>query len=223
MAITTLAVGMLFVGGTLAVAVHLSVASNDQVMGCLVAGDALAKIRLYGMETGGLSDQHMTEYTEEKLPQYWTEAQRKAMLQDCNTYAVEGNIDKTYYCRVLYKASSDPDQNDVIDVAVFVIRDKESTLRSVEVTALPGSDQIELTVDRLVHGTRIVDDASGQVYRVFRSNTTNSMRLDRPWNGQEGNVLVWTVEKKEKEGASPNPLITVIKDYIPISQLRSQP
>jgi len=50
LAVATLAVGMLFVAGTFLLGVHFSRISTERSIGAVVAEEAFAKIRLFGLD-----------------------------------------------------------------------------------------------------------------------------------------------------------------------------
>ncbi len=243
-AVATLAVGLLFIGGTFMTGVYFSTVSTERTIGSVVADEAFAKIKLYGLNPKAIDPVGLYALDPNSgdpasipfVPFDWLE-----------------NIPSTEY---LYPSTSDtsaaqyswgaicrrmPGSERLVQVTVFVSReggahsqyrvrkqgaawpglDVSDLPRPVRVSVVqnPGSPIDIQIVDSLAtdgiderafinDGASIVDDATGQIYRVRERSATQPDRitLDRAWKGGTGTPAtggVWVVPPSVSGGRHP--------------------
>jgi type II secretory pathway pseudopilin PulG len=215
LAIGTLAIGMTFISGTFLAGIYLSTISTERTIAAIVADEAFAKIRLYGINPSdvNLPVNRLTpfESLNALIPAY-----------EFAYPSTRTQTDKQYYwsalCRPVY---SNPD-NRLFQVTVFISRKVGSGTRypgdsdrpvPVEVgvsLVAGGGNENKLTINTAAQqayindGYRIVDNRTGNIYRVLRQefDTTETIVLDRPWQG--GSVgSVWVVPPPIGGGRNP--------------------
>jgi prepilin-type N-terminal cleavage/methylation domain-containing protein len=194
LAVGILAVGMLFIAGVFPVSVYFTTVATERTIAPIVADEAFAKFKLYGISNiGTISD---AEFAYPSTP-----------TADPNS--------KQYWWAYLYR--NDPSTNDA-NVVIFVFRktgassrywvrvsDTDATLMwinppsllYVSVSASPSGRPDELMINDLVSddgidetsfinsGYTIMDDATGRIYRVLERYyaSSNVIRLDKDWVG----------------------------------------
>jgi hypothetical protein len=203
LALGTLAIGMTFVSGTFLAGIYLSTLSTEQTIASVVAKEAFAKIRLYGLDSTGQNPAvgGMTRY------------------ETLNTTVPVGEFaypstriesDKQYYWSALCRSVDTNPANRLIQVTVFVSRkvgprttypgdfDRPMPVE-VGVTSVTGSSNM-LTITNSAErsyindGYKIVDNRTGEIYRVLQRDpdAPDTIVLDRPWLG-ELTSSVWVV------------------------------
>lgn len=229
LAVGTLAVGMVFISGTFLTGIHFSTIATERSMAAVVADEAFAKIRIYGID-----------FTDPNLA-----INRQARFDSVSFIpAVEfaypsANIstDKQYYwsalCRPVY---ADPG-NRVVQVTVFVSRkigtgtqyrnpadpfDLTNTspfpsLINVGVSGAVDSDVLTITGDItfINDGYTIVEDGTGNIYRVLERGADPAypeqitLARDKLWKGGDS---VWVIPPPVSGGK--NPCIAVYQKLI---------
>ncbi|MHC4544891.1 MAG: type IV pilus modification PilV family protein [Planctomycetota bacterium] len=208
LAVGIIAVGMLFIAGVFPVGIHFTTIASERTIAAVVADEAFAKIRLYGVK----------DFNSWPVPPVVACADfRNATFGVFNpdefAYPSDPNIDitqKQYYWSALCRRV-DPDPNSrLVQVTVFVSRKVGSgtTYQDqglpgnwpvpafVDIPAVPGPDtlQIEPGKEAFINdGYTIVDNQTGQIYRVLERDTVMPDRiiLDRLWlGGPTGSVWV---------------------------------
>jgi len=255
MAVATLAVGLLFVGGTFMTGVYFSTVSTERTIGSVAADEAFAKIKLYGLDPGAIAPVSLYALDPNSgdpafipyVPFDWLSGIPSSEYQ----YPSTGDTTVAQYswgaiCRRM------PGGGRLVQVTVFVsrkggahsqyrVRKRGVDWPSLDVSDLPrpvrvsvvqnvGSPTNEIQiVDNLVadgvdermfinDGASIVDDATGQIYRVLKRSPTQPDRitLDRVWTG--GSLApasrggVWVVPPSTLGGR--NPLIAVYQQVL---------
>ena len=150
LAIATLAIGMLFVGGTFMLGVHFSRVSTEQSIAPVVAEEAFAKMALYGV-TGWSSDNTMSDLT----------------LVDANdweyTYpSVNDDSLKQYYWTAIGRRISG---SDLSEVTLFVMRHGALSTSGVSpsVMPLPITSTDWATDPNIMNGMTVVSHDSGEL------------------------------------------------------------
>jgi hypothetical protein len=215
LAIGTLAIGMTFISGTFLAGIYLSTISTERTIAAVVADEAFAKIRLYGIN---ISDLNLPV---NRLTPF--EALNAAIAPDEFAYpSTKTQSDKQYYWSALCRpVNSDPD-NRLLQVTVFISRKVGTGTKypggvarpvpvEVGVSLVAGSgNENKLTINTAAEqayindGYRIVDNRTGKIYRVLRQDfdTTETIVLDRPW--QDGFAdSVWVVPPPLGGGRNP--------------------
>ncbi|MEJ2702957.1 MAG: hypothetical protein P8Z79_11005 [Sedimentisphaerales bacterium] len=223
LAVGTLAIGMIFVGGTFLTGVYFSMLSTERTIAALVADEAFAKIRLYGIDP---SDSRLTA---ESLVPFET-----LNPIDVNEFAYPSTktvSKKQYFWSALCRPVSSDSTNRLVQVTVFVCRRVGSmatyppngTSRPIPVqldisaSGLGNQEQIAITTSGgqayVTDGCTIVDNRTGLLYRVMQRtpDTPNIIRLDKTWYGQMTDS-VWVVPPPV--GGGKNPCIAVYQKLI---------
>jgi len=214
MAVGTLAIGMSFIGGTFMAGIYLSTLSTERTVAAVVADEAFAKVRLYGVKPAdpNLAIDRSTPF----------EALNTGVPPDEFTYpSTKIQSDKQYswsaLCRSLYPGST----NRLVQVTVFVSRKVGSgtvypggvsrpTPVEVGVSLISGGNQSTLRIiepDRQAYindGSKIVSDRTGDIYRVVQRNpdAPDTILLDRAWEGGSTDS-VWVVPPPVGGGRNP--------------------
>jgi len=229
LAVGTLAVGMIFIGGTYLVAVHLAGVSAERTTATVVANEAFSKIRLLVPNLGGL-----------------TNSQRRIWLSDPNEFAYPSERtvypetgalpERQYWWSALSRRDPNDPSGRTSVVTVFISRKVGAAMlypfptappgyvqqwpvaMRVEVQGVPGSNVLTLVDDPATMnddetrwigaGFTIVEDSSGHIYRVIKPGAgPTEVVLDRPWDTRgvypTPNDFVWTVPPPVGRGKGP--------------------
>jgi len=211
LAVGTLAVGLLFIGGTFLVGIHFTTIATERTIAAVVADEAFAKVRLYGI---GLADPNLAVTS--LVPFSAVVSISGDELLYPSTAAPMSQ--KKYYWVALCKWI---DQNSsLVQVTVFVSRkagasaeywgrqdssgwpnlERRSFPRPIPVNVVQdpsfdGTDHLRIidavpgdTVDErnfVNDGYTIVDAQTGQIYRVLerKADQPDTIVLDRLWQG----------------------------------------
>jgi type II secretory pathway pseudopilin PulG len=234
LAVATLAVGLLFIGGTFMTGVYFATLSTERTIASVAAGEAFAKIRLYGDPTASgtgfvpyeqVKTMPVSEYLypstgETSAGQYsWAAICRRTstgsgMVQFTVFVCRESNTASKYWVRKTGTGAPAVAQSDLPRPVRITITQDAASPNKHEVTILDpiaadGIDERTFVCD----GASIVDDATGQIYRVLERSATqpDRIKLDRPWTG--GTITpptgggVWVVPPPTSGGR--NPLIAI--------------
>jgi type II secretory pathway pseudopilin PulG len=211
LAVGTLGIGMLFIGGTFLAGIHFSTISAEQTTAAVTVDEAFAKIRLYGIRLTDLAADQLTSF-------------EAISSIDPSEFAYPstdiGASQKQYYWSALCRrAGSDPNTR-LVQITVFVSRkvgssnsyrgEKERPIpMQVDISAVTGENTLTITESDkktwINDGYTVVDDKTGQIYRVLERNAEqpNKISLDRSWQGgQVGSV--WVVPPPVSGGREPN-------------------
>ena len=206
LAVGILAVGMLFIAGTFLVGIHFSTIATEQTIAAVAADEAFAKIKIYGVNVGGLSTNQQTPFTS----------------IDPNEFAYPSTstvAEKQYYWSALCRRV----EGNLVQVTVFVCRKVGSgtayqggmgrpIAMSVGVSGAVGNKTLTITgtITWINDGYTIVDNQTGQIYRVVKRRVPpeeDVIELDRNWAGPSPPSSVWVVPPPV--GGGRNPCIAV--------------
>ncbi|MCF7972493.1 MAG: prepilin-type N-terminal cleavage/methylation domain-containing protein [Phycisphaerae bacterium] len=170
LAIATLAVGMLFVGGTFLLGIHFSRLSTEQSIAPVVAEEAFAKMALYGV-TGVSSDNTFSALN----------------LVDANDWeysypSVMDETPKQYHWTAIGRLAG---ASNLMEVTVFVMR--QAALEKV----IPEKSEDWATDPNIMNGMNVVSDESGAIFRASVEPGTVNVTL-WPTLASEPNA-VWFV------------------------------
>ncbi len=253
LAVATLAVGLLFVGGTFMTAVYFSTISTERMIGSVAADEGFAKIKLYGLDPGAITP--VSLYTLDPnsgdpasipyvpfewlktipLSEYLYPSTGETMVAQyswgaiCRRMAGGGRLVQVtvFVSRKTGAHSQYRVRKRGVDWPSLDVSDLPRPVRVsvVEITGSPNEIQI---VDNLADGidermfindgASIVDDATGQIYRVLKRSETQPDRitLDRAWTG--GSLTpaarggVWVVPPSTLGGR--NPLVAIYQQVL---------
>jgi len=230
LAVATLAIGMIFIGGTFVVGVHFATVSTERTIAAVVAKEAFAKVRIFGVDRDdpnlAVDRQRLygLEIGPDSAPIDASEGSIRAPLTpgDFAYPSTRTASEKQYYWSALCRRMpSDP--NHSLQVTVFVSR-KIGAATMYEGPAGPvdwpvpmrvgvsgAVGEFVLTIEagkekRINDGYTIVEDSGGEIYRVVERGgaglAANQIRLatDKPWTGGD---VVWTVPPPISGGKGP--------------------
>jgi prepilin-type N-terminal cleavage/methylation domain-containing protein len=210
LAVGIIGVGMLFIAGVFPVGIHYATIASERTIAAVVADEAFAKIRLYGVADFNSISWPVPPWiacADFRHVSYW------AVDSNEFAYPSDPNInvyDKQYYWSALCRRV-DPDPNSrLVQVTVFVCRKVGSGTvyedqglpgnwpvpAFVSIPSVPGPDtlQIEPGKESFINdGYTIVDNQTGQIYRVLGRDAVmpDRIKLDRLWQGgSTGSVWV---------------------------------
>lgn len=242
LAVATLAIGLMFIAGTFLTGVFFSTQSTERTVAGVAAQEATAKIRIYGLDPNGsgLKTDGCVPYapalsmpTEEYLyPSTRLEPQRQyswsalcrrtaagSPLVQCTVFICRQTPDATYWVRKTgtggpqLATDSRPQPLRVNIVQETTDRPDEVTLK--DAVAGDGIDELAFVND----GSTLVDDATGEIYRVLERTGAglDRIRLDRAWAGgalasSAGGGWVWVIPPATSGGR--NPVVAVYQDLI---------
>ena len=218
LAVATLAIGMLFIAGTFLAGIYLTAVAAERTTAAVVADEAFAKIKLYGINS---EDPNLTVGP---LRRFEDVAARRPVPEEEFAYP-STNLDiseKQYYWSALCRrvdpnGASRPSR--LVQVTVFVSRKTASAASyqggagwpipmSVNVSGTTASNLLVIEEANkttwINDGYTIVDSYTGTIYRVLqrRVDQPNTIELDGPWQGSPG-VRVWVVPPPVGSGKDP--------------------
>jgi len=196
LAVGTLAIGMIFISGTFLTGIHFTTIATERTIAAVVADEAFAKIRLYGVNLAdpNLAVSQLTPF----------EGLNPIPSREFAYPSTKTLDEKQYYwaalCRQVY---SDPTDR-LVQVTVFVSRKVGSGTIYPGPAARPVPVQVGVSVvsglgnenklmintpgeEAFVNGgCTIVDNQTGSLYRVVQrdADVPNTIVLDRVWQGQ---------------------------------------
>ena len=205
LAVGIIAVGMLFIAGVFPVGIHFTTIASERTIAAVVADEAFAKIRLYGV----------ADFNSWPVPPVvacvdYSVVSFGVVNPVEFAYPSDPNIDisdKQFYWSALCRRVVDPDPNSrLVQVTVFVCRKIGSGTMyrgwatnwpvpvPVGVPVVPAPDTLQIDQPTYINdGYTIVDNQTGQIYRVLERDAVVPDRiiLDRPWLGSPtGSVWV---------------------------------
>jgi len=214
LALGTLAIGMVFVGGTFLTGIHLSTIATERTIAAVIADEAFAKIRLYGLDMTDpdFSSSQLTGY------QSLTPIAEKEFAYP----STDMPLNKQYYWSALCRPVVSDPNNRLVQVTVLISR-KVSTatmypggssrpvpvLVAVSPASGPGNEsRLAITNPAeqtyINDGSTLVDSQTGMIYRVLERDpdAPNTIVLDRTW--QTGTAQsVWVVPPPVDGGRDP--------------------
>ena len=207
-AVGLLAVGMLFIAGSFPVSIHFTRVATERTIAPTVADEAFAKIKLYDVNLAALSYIDQTQYVLSAAEHAYP-----------STPTADPNSRQYCWSAICRKADFNPMSRDV-QVTVFVSRKVGATTTysnaidpsrpvamDVNVSGTTGSYDLTILDNKtwINDGYTIVDDATGQIYRVlerYLPPNDTVIKLDRAWQGGAiGNV--WVVPPPVNSGRYP--------------------
>lgn len=218
MAVGTLAVGMILIGGVFPVAIHFTTIASERTIAAVVADEAFAKIQLYGIiidpnqvptdscvDFNDISSVNPVEFAYPSTGNvmmhkyFWSALCRRV---DIDSVQVTVFITKKTGAGGRYWDRLD---GNLIDTAAepVPVSLKVSTARGDELLIIAArADRAEWTF--INDGYTIVDNRTGQLYRVLERDTDqrDKVTLDRYWQGNPP-ALVWVVPPPASGGRYP--------------------
>jgi len=210
LAVGILAVGTLFIAGTFLVGIHFSTIATEQTIAAVAADEAFAKIKIYGVN---LADPNL------QLGNLLVPFEKIVLINPLNpdefAYPSTNTVtEKQYYWSALCRGV-DPNTG-LVQVTVFVCRkvgpvSARPVPVQVGISAIGGiGNEKKLKINVAAEetfindGYTIVDNQTGQIYRVLERDASQPDRiiLDRPWLGG-ATGFVWVVPPPVGSGRNP--------------------
>ena len=211
LAVGTLAVGMVFISGTFLTGIHFSTIATERSIAAVVADEAFAKIRVYGI---GLTDPNLTVNQQTRFESVSFIRGVEFAYPSTRTSA-----EKHYYwsalCRPVYSDSA----NRLVQVTVFISRKMGSSTTyqggaarpvpvQVGVSGAVGDRVITITGDVtfINDGYTIVENGTGNIYRVVERGADPAhpeqitLARDKLWQGGDS---VWVIPPPVGGGRYP--------------------
>ncbi len=236
-AVATLAIGMLFIAGTFPVAIYFSTIATERTIAAVAADEAFAKVRLYAIGSpNDPNDDISLAALKVDQHTYFNDPNVFPLGIDPNEFAYPSTgtdiSEKKYYWSALCRRVDLTAR--LVQVTVFVSRKigeggrywvREPVTRALDPVGsfypIPiavnvsqvGPDELSINfVDPVEKtfindGYTIVDDETGQIYRVlerYAAPDDDRIRLDRPWvPGIVPPDKVWVVPPPANGGRYP--------------------
>jgi Tfp pilus assembly protein PilV len=227
LAVATLAIGLTFIAGTFLAGVYFSTTSTERTVAAVAADEALAKIRIYGLDpnnanlkTDGCTpyeqlvtippDEYLYPSTrEEPARQYsWAVLCRRlgpaGRLVQCTVFVSRQTAGATYWARKTgaeapQLGTANPDLPRPVRVNLVPEAGATNPNEVLIQDAVPTDTVDERTF--INDGSVLVDDKTGQIYRVLEryADQPDKIRLDRPWTGG----WAWVVPPAASGGRDP--------------------
>lgn len=220
-AVGVLALGMLFIASVFPAGLFWTTVASERTISAVAADEAFAKIRLYGMPVlSGAGQNSLSEiypedeYAYPSIPttdpnskRYWWSAigRQSDPLDPCSVQVTVfvsrkvGTGTKYYRQGATFAPIPDLTRPIAISVSVSVIPGRPDELQINDNFPSDGINETTFIND----GYTIVDDATGQIYRVLERYSTapNTIRLDKD---RQGTITrVWVVPPPVGGGRYP--------------------
>ncbi len=210
LAVGTLAVGMIFISGTFLTGIHFATIATEQTIAAVVADEAFAKIRLYGVDPTD-----STLAVDQQTP-----FELNPIAHDEFAYPSTKTLaEKQYYWSALCRLVHPDPANRLVQVTVFVSRKvgRRTTYPGgasrpvpvqVGVSGVIGDRMLTITGDVgfVNDGCTMVENGTGHIYRVVERGADPAhpeqitLAEDKPWQG--GNS-VWVIPPPVGGGRYP--------------------
>ncbi|UCC98782.1 MAG: hypothetical protein JSW66_02585 [Phycisphaerales bacterium] len=214
LAVATLAIGMIFIGGTFFAGIHFTTLATERTIAAVVADEAFAKIRLYGINPTdpALATDQLVRF-----------AALNPIASDEFLYPSTNTPGERQYCwSALCRPVDAGSGNRLVQVTVFVGRKVGSSTTyaggatqpvpvQVGVAAVSGAghqNKLAITTPGeqpfIDGGSTIVDNRTGRLYRVVQRDpdAPDTIVLDRVWQGAVADS-VWVVAPPVGGGRYP--------------------
>jgi type II secretory pathway pseudopilin PulG len=234
LAVGTLAIGMIFIGGTFLVGIHFAAVSTEQTIAAIAAEEAFAKIQLITKDP--CCPILATDFDYDIMKSFEQVANNIRIGNGLGSikvnefsYPSTSNIEvtrKQYYWSCLCRRVGLSN----VQATVFISRKlggatlypggaTRPTPMEIGVSGSIGSDALVITeIDKISwinDGYKISDNQTGQIYRVLRREyppNDNRVKLQDNWQGSTPPDKVWVVPPAV--GGSRNPCIAIYQEVI---------
>ncbi|MFH1615262.1 MAG: prepilin-type N-terminal cleavage/methylation domain-containing protein [Planctomycetota bacterium] len=228
MAVGILAVALVFIAGTFPVGVSLTAVATERTIAAVVSDEAFAKIRIYGVDMNPGDPNHpfnnggCAVFDVNMTPGRFFDSNE---YEYPSTY-LAGPEEKKYTWAALCRLAEPGDPaSRLVQMTVFISRISGAWGRyprdandsfgglmpvpvRIEVQTVAGDDKrVEVlnNKQRLVHeGSTIVEDSTGEIYRVVGRDSwaDEQLLLDRVWQGG-ANGYIWVIPSAISGGRYP--------------------
>jgi len=211
LAVGTLAVGMIFISGTFLTGIHFSTISTERTIAAVVAEEAFAKVRLYGV--------NMTDPNLEVNQQIRFESLNLIADDEFAYPSTRTLTEKHYYWSALCRPVYSDSVNRLMQVTVFISRKMGSITQYQGGEGRPVPVQVDVSGaigDRILtingdiqfinDGYTIVENETGNIYRVVERGVDPAhpeqitLAQNKLWQGGDS---VWVIPPPVGGGKSP--------------------
>ena len=218
LAVGTLVVGMVFISGTFLTGIHFSTISTERSIAAVVADEAFAKIKVYGID---FADPNFVSNQQVRFDSVSLIPAIEFAYPSTNTLN-----EKHYFWSALCRPAGSDSR--FVQVTVFVSRKLGATTTYLSGTLWPvpvqvgvsgtfGDPVITLTdnITFVNDGYTIVENSTGDIYRVVERGADPALpeqvtlARDKPWRGGDS---VWVIPPPV--GGGKNPCIAVYQKMI---------
>jgi len=220
LAVGTLAIGMVFISGTFLTGIHFSTISTERTIAAVVADEAFAKVRVYGID---LADPNLAVSQQTRFESLSLIPGVEFAYPSTRT-----SSEKHYYWSVLCRPVYSDPANRLVQVTVFVSRKLGSTTAYAGGTAWPVPVQVGVSgaigdmvlavtgdIQFINDGYTIVENGTGNIYRVVERGADPAypeqitLARGKLWQGGDS---VWVIPPPV--GGGKNPCIAVYQKLI---------
>ncbi len=222
LAVGALAIGMLFIAGTFLTGIYLTAITAERTTAAVVADEAFAKIKLYGVNVDSGDPNRVVAFFR---PFEEVAARGPVPAEEFAYPSTPVDIsEKQYYWSALCRRIYSYPASRLVQVVVFVTRKTASAASyqggagrpipmRVLISATAVSNVLEMRIPTsktwVNDGCTIVDDETGQIYRVLQRRDAGpgafpgaTIELDRPWEGRLA-ATIWVVPPPIGGGRDP--------------------
>ena len=238
LAVGTLAVGLVFIAGTFMAGIYFTTVSTERTIAAVVADEAFAKIQLYGFDPNDsrvsadgfvpyekvTTDMPVEEFlypsvedTNDNDSQYSWAALCRRVSPESRLVQVSVFVSRRAGTNTRYQVR--PDDPDSLDLQPsklprpvrMTVRQNTSSADTDEVTIIDAVSSDDIDENSFINdGSILVDDETGQIYRVlerYAADPADTIKLDRPWDGPDITSAeggdVWVISPAAEGGRSP--------------------
>ena len=211
LAVGTLAVGMIFISGTFLTGIHFSTISTERTIAAVVAEEAFAKVRLYGVN---MTDPNLAVNQQVRFESLNLIAGDEFAYPSTRTLA-----EKHYYWSALCRPVYSDSVNRLVQVTVFISRKVGSITKyqggegrpipvEVDVSGAIGDRILTITgdIEFINDGYTVVENETGNIYRVVERGVDPAhpeqitLATNKLWQGGDS---VWVIPPPVGGGKSP--------------------
>ena len=211
LAVGTLAVGMIFISGTFLTGIHFSTISTERTIAAVVAEEAFAKVRLFGVNP---ADPNLA--VDRQIPFESLNFVADDEFAYPSTKSLTG---KHYYWSALCRPAYSGSDNRLVQVTVFISRKVGSSITyqggagrpvpvQVGVSGAVGDRALTITGDIqfINDGYTIIENATGNIYRVLERGADPAvpeqitLAAGKLWQGGDS---VWVIPPPLGGGKCP--------------------
>ena len=205
LAVGTLAIGMIFIGGTFLVGIHFSTISSERTIAVVVAKEAFSKVKLFGVDLADpnlvvdqlrlfpdrvkpLSVPRPIDRNEFAYPSartlaekqyFWSALCRRVPLAPGGSLQVTVFVSRKVGISTKYRNPADPlDLTIAVDYPMPVEVGVSKVAGNIFAIAIESGKEIFVN-----EGSTIVENSTGAIYRVIdQPADPTQVILDRPWD-----------------------------------------
>jgi prepilin-type N-terminal cleavage/methylation domain-containing protein len=204
MAVGILSIGLMLIATMFPAALYLTTVASERTMAAVVADEAFAKIKLYGI-TGAsdVNDYNDFGFTSMNSNEFSYPSVDPCSTKNCQYYwsAVYKKADPNYLFTVFVARKTSPSHT------YWRWRNNSSydSPRLVRIAVQVTSNSDKVTMRNAPEGkyinppTAVLDNATGKIYHIIDRNNA-IVTLDRPWEDGTGAADIWLIPPPQSGG-----------------------